>query len=258
MTVLPEETVDAFHGGRFWLAQPRKGGHRAGMDALVLAAAAPAGFRGVVADFGAGAGAVGLAVLARCPDARALLVERSDEMAGYARRSLALEGNTAIAARAVLIAADVTLAGAQRTAAGLADRSADFVLMNPPFNDPRDRATPNPMREAAHVGAGSVFDDWLRSAAAVVRKGGGVALIARPASLNEILTALERRFGGARIMPIHADAAQPAIRIVVRATRGSRERLALDPPLVLHQGSGQGFTERATAINAGLASLFGD
>ncbi|RWH47878.1 MAG: methyltransferase, partial [Mesorhizobium sp.] len=36
----PAHTVDAFHRGRFWLVQPRQG-HRAGMDAMMLAAAVP-------------------------------------------------------------------------------------------------------------------------------------------------------------------------------------------------------------------------
>ncbi|TIW14778.1 MAG: methyltransferase, partial [Mesorhizobium sp.] len=53
----PAHTVDAFHRGRFWLVQPSQGGHRAGMDAMMLAAAVPSGFSGRLADFGAGAGA---------------------------------------------------------------------------------------------------------------------------------------------------------------------------------------------------------
>ena len=49
-------TLDAFHRGRFWLVQPRQTGHRAGADALILAAAVPSAFSGRLADFGAGAG----------------------------------------------------------------------------------------------------------------------------------------------------------------------------------------------------------
>jgi len=79
----PAHTVDAFHRGRFWLVQPRTG-HRAGMDAMMLAAAVPSAFAGRLADFGAGAGAAGLAVLSRCPAAEVVLVERSSEMAGFA------------------------------------------------------------------------------------------------------------------------------------------------------------------------------
>ena len=36
--------VDAFHRGRFFLVQPAAGGHRAGMDAMMLAAAVPSAF----------------------------------------------------------------------------------------------------------------------------------------------------------------------------------------------------------------------
>ena len=50
-------TIDAFHRGNFWLVQPRGKGHRAGMDAMMLAAAVPSHFAGRLADFGAGAGA---------------------------------------------------------------------------------------------------------------------------------------------------------------------------------------------------------
>jgi tRNA1(Val) A37 N6-methylase TrmN6 len=75
--VLPAHTLDAFHRGRFHLLQPAERGHRAGMDAMMLAAAVPSAFAGRLADFGAGAGAAGLAVLSRCAGARALLVERS-------------------------------------------------------------------------------------------------------------------------------------------------------------------------------------
>ena len=36
----PPETLDAFHRGGFWLVQPKGSGHRAGIDAMMLAAAA--------------------------------------------------------------------------------------------------------------------------------------------------------------------------------------------------------------------------
>jgi len=136
----PAHTVDAFHRGRFWLVQPRTG-HRAGMDAMMLAAAVPSAFAGRLADFGAGAGAAGLAVLSRCPEAQVVLVERSTEMAGFAATTLTHPGNAHLGNRASVLTADVTLSGRARTQAGLADNSFDFVIMNPPFNAARDRAT---------------------------------------------------------------------------------------------------------------------
>ena len=228
------------------------------MDALVLAATVPVDFAGLAVDFGAGAGAVGFAVAARCPKASILLVERSPEMVRYAELSLTHPDNRDIADRVSILSADVTLAGKTRTEAGLTDRSADFVLMNPPFNDGRDRATPDALRREAHVADDTIFEQWLRSAAAVLRPRGKVALIARPASIGPILSALAGRFGGAEIVPIHATADRPAIRIVVRAVRGARGMPLLMPPLILHEQADNRFTPRAEAINAGGASLFVD
>ncbi|MEQ1951030.1 tRNA1(Val) (adenine(37)-N6)-methyltransferase [Mesorhizobium yinganensis] len=254
----PDTTIDAFHRGRFFLVQQKRGAHRAGMDALVLAAAVPRDFSGLAVDFGAGAGAVGFAVAARCRKASVLLVERSTEMADCAERSIAHPGNSALASRISLLVADVALTGKARAASGLADRSADFVLMNPPFNDGRDRATPDTLRREAHVADENVFEDWLRSAAAVLKPRGRLALIARPASLGPILSALAGRFGGAEVMPIHATADRPAIRLVVRAVRGARGVPSLMPALILHEQADKRFTPRAEAINAGEASLFMD
>lgn len=252
------QSIDAFHRGNFWLVQPRGKGHRAGMDAMMLAAAVPSSFSGRVADFGAGAGAAGLAVASRCPHADVVLVERSAEMAEFAEKTLALAQNGHLAGRVALLAADVTLTGKARIAAGLADGAFDFCVMNPPFNTARDRATPDALKSEAHIMEDGLFERWLRSAAAVVRPRGCLALIARPRSLAAILAALEGRFGDAEIVPVLPRADQPAIRIVLRARRGSRAVLSLMPPLVLHDASGDLFSPQADAINNGRASLFGD
>ena len=97
MTSLPitdqdAPSIDAFHRGRFVLVQP-KNGHRAGLDAMLLAASAPKDFSGRLADLGAGAGAAGLAVAARCPQANIVLVEREDEMLHHAQLTLAHPAN---------------------------------------------------------------------------------------------------------------------------------------------------------------------
>jgi tRNA1(Val) A37 N6-methylase TrmN6 len=252
------QTIDAFHRSNFWLVQPRGKGHRAGMDAMMLAAAVPTQFEGQLADFGAGAGAAGLAVASRCPKAGVLLVERSAEMVEFARQTLALDQNAHLSGRVSVLAADVTLTGKARTAAGLADSSFDFAIMNPPFNTPRDRATPDALKHQAHVMEDGLFERWIRSAAAIVRPRGGLALIAKPESLSAILAALSGRFGAVAIAPVHARSDAPAIRIVVRAVRASRAGLKLMPPLVLHGADGDLFTTHADAINNGRASLFGD
>src|SRR5580704_13345468 len=69
-----EFTEDAFLGGQLRLRQP-KSGHRAGHDAMLLAAAVSAHAGDRVVDFGAGVGAAGLAVARRVAGLDLVLVE---------------------------------------------------------------------------------------------------------------------------------------------------------------------------------------
>src|SRR5271155_4727093 len=77
-------TEDAFLGGRLRLRQP-KTGHRAGHDAMLLAAATPAQAGDRVVDLGAGVGAAGLAVASRVAGIELVLVEIDSELAALAR-----------------------------------------------------------------------------------------------------------------------------------------------------------------------------
>jgi len=251
------QTVDAFHRGAFFVVQPARG-HRSGMDAMILAAAVPSTFAGLLADLGAGAGAAGLAVAARCPGSRVVLIERDAAMADYARQTLELAENASLKPRTTVLEADVSLVGRARAAAGMADGAFDFAIMNPPFNPAHDRPTPDALKRDAHLMPNGLLETWLRTAAAIVKPGGGIALIARPTSLEELLASLRGRFGGIEIMPVLPRATEPAIRIVMRGKRGSRRALSLLPPLVLHGPTGHGHAPRADAVCNGLASLFGD
>ncbi len=250
------ESVDAFHRGRFVLVQPKGAGHRSGIDAMILAAAVPSGFAGRVADLGAGAGAAGLAVAARSNSASVTLAENDPTMVAFARKTLEHESNQVLASRLSLIESDVTLTGKQRSGAGLQDHSFDFAIMNPPFNSASDRQTPDAVKAGAHVMQDGLFDAWLRTASAIVKPGGGAALIARPQSIDDILEAMKRRFGGVKIVPVHPRTDEAAIRIVVTGIHGSRARLLLEPPLVLHGSTGNAFLPRAVAIINGEIGLF--
>src|SRR6195256_1113038 len=83
-----ELTEDAFLGGRLRLRQP-KSGHRAGHDAILLAAATAARSGDRVVDFGAGIGAAGLAVAKRVAGIELVLVEIDEALAGLARENAA-------------------------------------------------------------------------------------------------------------------------------------------------------------------------
>lgn len=250
-----DETLDVFHRGAFHLVQPAIKGHRSGVDAMILASSVPQGFSGRLADLGSGAGAAGLAVAARCKHAHVTLIERSGFMLNFAHKSVSHPLNAALLDRVDILEADVSLTGKTRAAAGLIDHSFDFVIMNPPFNEARDRSTPDPVKAEAHVMPEGMFDQWLRTASAILRPGGSVSIIARPGSLASILEALKGRFGGVKIIPVLPRPDGAAIRIVIMGIRGSRAGLSLMPALILHGEAGNDFTERATAINNGQTSL---
>ncbi len=249
-------TIDAFHRGRFRLIQPSAKGHRSGVDAMVLASVVPNEFSGRIADLGAGAGAAGLAVLSRCGKASATLIERSELMAQCARLSLALPENHLFSGRCDIVQADVTAMGKTRMAAGIHDNFFDFAIMNSAFQ--RGKGP----RNAGCFESGSSCHDrwhagtWIKTAASIVKPGGSIAIIARPASMLDLLTALQRRFGGLIIVPVQPRPQEAAIRIIIKGVKGSRAGLTFHPPLVMHHETGNDFTERAIAINNGVASLF--
>lgn len=252
----PAHSIDSFHRGRFFLAQPLGRGHRAGTDAMMLASCVPTDFNGQLADLGAGAGAAALAVLARCEQARADLIERSPEMILWAERSLSLDENAHLRDRAHLLQADVSLSGLLRGQAGLADNHYDFVIMNPPFNLRPDRHSPDDLRREAHVMEPDLLEKWLRTAAAILRPRGMLALISRPQSLDQLIAACHARFGNLELKAIHPRPGADANRILLRAVKGARGNLSIKPPLILHGVQGNEFTEQAIEINNGLATLF--
>lgn len=247
-------TVDAFLDGRLMLEQPA-GGYRAGLDAILLAAACPMkpAATGRVLDCGAGVGAVGLAIAIRLEQAEAVLIERDAGTAALARRNAARNG---LSGRTRVVEADLTVPLSEHSdLAGMAG-TFDHVLANPPYfaDDAGTRARDGQRRGAHSMSAGSL-DRWIRFAAAMARGGGSLTLIHRTESLGEILTALENRFGAVRILPIQATASDKARRVIVSAVKGSRAPLTLLPALVVHGQDGAKYSPAVEDIVRGRAAL---
>ncbi len=242
-------TEDAFLGGQLHLRQPGTG-HRAGHDAMLLAAATAAEPGQRVVEFGAGVGAAGLALARRIDGISLTLVEIDEALAELARSNAA---RNAIAAQIIVL--DVTASAEAFTTAGLAADSADVVLMNPPFNDPsRHRASPQKAREAAHVATATTLADWTHAARRVLKSGGALTLIWRADGLAEVLAALDRGFGSLAILPVHGDPERPAIRILVRAIKGGKAPTCLYPALMLNDKSASS-SRRALDVLAGREVL---
>jgi tRNA1(Val) A37 N6-methylase TrmN6 len=233
MTEPPGEfTEDAFLGGQLRLRQ-FKSGHRAGHDAMLLAAATPARSGDRVVDFGAGVGAAGLAVAKRVTGIELVLVEIDTALADLARGNAAAN---AIAADVVVL--DITSTADAFAATRLSPDSVDVVLMNPPFNDPaRHRVSPDKAREIAHVATAATLESWIHAGRRILKSGGVLTLIWRADGLAEVLAALDRGFGSVAILPVHGDAATPAIRVLVRAIKGGKAPVRIHAALLLNDES---------------------
>jgi tRNA1(Val) A37 N6-methylase TrmN6 len=228
-----ELTEDAFLGGQLRLRQ-RKSGHRAGHDAVLLAAATPARSGHRVIDFGAGVGAAGLALARRVTGVELVLVEIDAGLAELARDNAR---SNAIAAETIVL--DLNAGADAFAAVGLPPDSADVVLMNPPFNDPaRHRVSPEKTREVAHVATATTLQSWIHAARRTLKSGGVLSLIWRADGLAEVLAALDRGFGSLAILPVHGDPAAPAIRVLVRAIKGGKAPTRLCAALMLNDESG--------------------
>ena len=244
-----ETQTDLLLGGRLTLEQPLRG-HRAGTDAILLAASVPENFAGVLADAGAGVGTAGLVASLLQPGLDLLLIEREPELAALARRNLSANG-----LRGQVVTCDL-LDPKSRRAAGLTDGAAGLVISNPPYLDPGDgRTSPDDLRARAHVfeEAGGI-ESWIRACVAIGSAQAEIILIHRADRLAELLAALQGRTGGISVLAIHPRDGEEASRVLIRAKKGSRAPLRLLPPLVLHQADGR-FTPEAEAIHRGVARI---
>jgi tRNA1(Val) A37 N6-methylase TrmN6 len=246
-------TEDAVLGGRLILRQPRKG-HRVGHDAILLAAACSARPGERLVELGAGVGAAGLAVGGRVDGLALTLIEIDPALAKLARQNA--ERN-ALAARTRVVCLDVTASPQAYAAAGISAGAADHVLMNPPFNAAQN-PSPDRGRRLAHAGTPDTPRLWVETAARLLRPAGILMLIWRADALAAVLAALADDFGGIGILPIYPKPGSPAIRVLVRALKGSRAPLALLSGLVLAEADGQPTREAEAVLREGAVLALSD
>jgi tRNA1(Val) A37 N6-methylase TrmN6 len=244
---------DAFLGGAVTALQP-VGGYRAGLDAVLLAAAVPASAAASerVLDVGAGVGVVGLCIAARVLNVHVTLLEIEPSLAHIARENVARNG---LEGRLDVIAADIGATARSHAALGLHPGTFSHVVANPPF-DVRGRCRPprDPVKAGAHAMPAEGLERWLQFMARVVADGGSATLIHRAGALGELLAKLERRFGALKVLPIHPREGSPAVRVLIQGRKSSRAPLTLLPGLVLH-GHDNTFLPRVSEILRHGASL---
>lgn len=219
-------TQDKFLNGRLTLLQPRNG-YRAGIDAVLLAAAVEARPAQSVLELGCGAGAAALCLASRVGGLSITGIERQPEYADLARRN----------AQANQIQLDVLTGDLADLPPALKAASYDHVMMNPPYYQPqRATASDDPGR------AGALFEDtpiatWADIATRRLKPGGSLTVILKAERLPDLLTALDHRLGSVIVRPMAPRPGRDAALVLVRALKGGRASFRLTAPLVLHEGA---------------------
>jgi tRNA1(Val) A37 N6-methylase TrmN6 len=247
-----QPTDDAFLGGKLRVLQPRFG-YRAGLDAVMMAAAVPAAAATMrVLDLGAGVGTAGLCLARRIETAEVTLLEREPALAQLAQENVA---RNELAARVRVVAGEVGMAAADAQARELGEESFDHILANPPFHTPEaGTLAPDALKAGAHAMPEPELARWARFMARMARPGGGITVIHKAEALIRLLGVLDGRFGALSVLPLHPRAGAPAHRVIVQGLKGSRAPLALLPGFVLH-GAGEAFTPEAQLILRDGAAL---
>jgi tRNA1(Val) A37 N6-methylase TrmN6 len=178
-----------------------------------------------------------LCIAWRLPATDVTLVEQQGVLVDMARRNVAANG---FAERMRVVQGDITDRLSKLTELAGETEAFDHVVANPPYYDiANGTLAQDASRASAHAMAATGLDAWTRFMAAMARPKGTVTLVHRAAALPDILSAIGLRFGAIRLMSIHARAHEPASRILVRGTKGSRAPLEIAPPLVLYDSDGR-------------------
>ncbi len=219
-----EAAREAFPRG---LEQP-EGAFRFSVDALLLAAFAPADRAESFADLGTGCGVVGLALCLLHPRLSGFGVEvlpqaaaaafRNAETLGLAERFRILEHNLA------------------DTDADFFLQSHDLVVANPPWRGGRAGRPPKTfLRAEALVDKGETLPVFCGAAARLLKHKGTFACVYDSERLPELLEALRgQRLEPKRLRFVHSRAGSSSRIVLVEARKNSRPGVRVEAPLILY------------------------
>ncbi len=224
---------ERFLGGRVVVRQSETG-FRAGLDAVMLAAAVPE-TDGEVLELGAGAGTASLCLASRQAAVKVVGLEIDPDLAELASANAAANG---ITGRVTFAEEDIfDLPVAYR-------RPFNHVLCNPPFHGDEGQAAPDPAKARA-LQDGGTLPGWLEVGLKRTASGGTFTTILRADRLGEALAALPER--GITVFPLWPKAGVAAKRVIIQARQGSRAPLTVAAGLVLHRDD-RSYTPEADAV----------
>ena len=236
-----EVTEDRFLGGNVIVRQPARG-FRAGLDAVMLAAAVPARAGEHVLELGAGAGTASLCLARRVEGVGVKGIEIDAALAALANENAKANG---FAERVAFVAEDALALPSEFR------HDFDHVFCNPPFHGEDGETSPDEARARA-VQDGGTLSAWITAGMKRAVSGGTFTLVLRADRMGEALAALPDR--GVTIFPLWPRAGEAAKRVILQGRQGARTPLVIRPGLVLHETDGR-YTAEADAVLRNAAPL---
>lgn len=216
------------------LIQP-SGLFRFSEDALLLAAfARPSKREAQLLDLGCGCGVVAFAALLGAPDCTALGVDVDGDMLAACSENaklLGLQQNT------TTMKADLRRSEERRC---IPPDLFDLAYANPPYyQQERGRLSQEVGRRTARFDEAGLLSGFLSAAYRGLKNKARLALVFPAARVPELLQSLQAcRLEPRRLRPVHSRADKAAHLVLVEARKDVKPDLALEPPLILHEGSG--------------------
>ncbi len=210
---------------------------RFSLDALLLAAFAPAARR--VVDLGTGCGVAALGMLLRGTAGSALGLDSDAEQIAAARRNARRLGLSAAFSAQALDLADLRPYPPE-------DR-VDLVISNPPWRRRgAERLPASPRRQRALYGDEQTFSLFCRAAAGCLERGGTMSVVTGAERLADMLAAMaEAGISPSRILAVHPRPGRLARFALIEGRYAVSARLTLPPPLFLHDGISHSYTAQA-------------
>ena len=233
-------TVDDFLGGLIKLRQP-KIGYRATSDAVMVAAAVPAKEGETILDVGCASGIVGLCIGARVPNLSITGVEIQSELAELACQNAALNGQNLTVIKADISKKVPELHGVQ----------FNHVVTNPPFY------TETPARQSQQVEMAYKqvvpLKKWIDFCLRHLRAKGTFTIIHRAESVPEILSLLNGRLGGIRLIPIWPKQGVNPKRVIIQGIMNSKKPFEIHTGFVMHHHDDTRTDEAERIMRAGVS-----